>query len=158
MQARYSRDPSLPWGYKPLLTGSCQKRGHPEDRRQRRGVWVEGLWWALTHTGCGCLGNGLGVYFVADSELPLFSKCSFPTESKDSAFSPAPSASATSCWALACQPGILLLYCHTWGLMLSIPRGPRGQVCGPSSPCEGRECVSANKCLGSPVGGATVPL
>lgn len=100
MLAWSSETPTLLRGNKRSLSGSClfdsrrhSQRGHPEDLRQPRGIWVEwmrveGTVWALSHTACGCLGNGPGVYFVADSRLTLFCKCSFPTMSKDFVFGP----------------------------------------------------------------------
>lgn len=122
-----------------------------------------GLWWALTHTGCGCHGNGLRVYFVADSKLTLFCKYSFPTVSKDSVFSPSLSTSQPSCWALSCQPGMLLLYWEQPPLGVLCRPFTEGlearSVCLPSPVREGSVCVcvSANKNLRSAVGGAMEP-
>lgn len=119
-----------------------------------------GLWWALTHTGCGCLGNGLGVFFVADPKLTLFCKCSFLTGSKDTVSRPLPLGVS------ALLPGSLLPAWHDplWeqpplgASCRAFPEGLEARSVGLPSPCEGRECVSANQSLGSAVGGAMVPL
>lgn len=131
----------------PYSQGAARRKRHPGDLRQLRGVWVEwrGLWWALTHTGCGCLDNGLGVYFVADSKLTLFCKCSFPTVSRDSVFRPLPlgvTALLLDLLMPAWHAPPLLGAASTWGLMLSIPRVPRGQVCGPPFPQGKGVCLS----------------